>query len=67
MSLPGGVDIGRLDLSIDWRVCAAAFDATLATLGIAAVLPIARATRPRLAGELVGSTSSTTLASQRAR
>jgi predicted permease len=67
MSLPGGVDIGRLDLSIDWRVCAVAFGATLATLVIAAVLPIARATRPRLAGELVGNTSSSTLASQRIR
>jgi predicted permease len=67
MSLPGGVDIGRLDLSIDWRVCAVAGVATLATLLIAAVLPLARATRPRLASELVGNTSSTTLASQRVR
>lgn len=67
MSLPGGVDIGRLDLSIDWRVCAVALGATLATLVVAAVLPVARATRPRLASELVGNTSSTTLASQRVR
>ncbi|HEY0873951.1 MAG TPA: ABC transporter permease [Vicinamibacterales bacterium] len=67
MSLPGGVDIGRLDLSIDWRVSAVAFGATLATLGLAAVLPITRATRPRLAGELIGNTSSSTLASQRVR
>jgi predicted permease len=67
LRLPGGVDIGRLDLSIDWRVSAVALAATLATLVIAAVLPIARATRPRLASELVGSASSTTLASQRVR
>ena len=67
MSLPGGVDIGRLDLSIDWRVCVVAAGATLATLLIAALLPIARATRPRLASELVGNASSTTLASQRVR
>lgn len=67
MSLPGGVDIGRLNLSIDWRVCAVALAATLATLLVAAALPIARATRPRLAGELTGTTSSTTRASQRIR
>jgi predicted permease len=67
MRLPGGVDIGRLDLSIDWRVCAVAAAATIGTLLLAAVLPLARATRPRLASELVGNTSSTTLASQRAR
>jgi predicted permease len=67
MSLPGGVDMGRLDLSIDWRVCAVAAGATLVTLLIAAVLPIARATRTRLTSELIGNTSSTTLASQRVR
>ena len=67
LRLPGGVDIGRLDLSIDWRVCAVAVAATLATLIVAATLPIARATRPRLSGELVGNSSSTTLASQRIR
>ncbi len=67
LSLPGGVDIGRLDLSIDWRVCAVAAAATLATLLTAAALPIARATRERLAGELAGASSSTTLASQRMR
>ena len=67
LTLPGGVDIGRLDLSIDWRVCAAAVAATVATLLVAALLPVARATRPRLAGELVAASSSTTLASQRVR
>jgi predicted permease len=67
MRLPGGVDIGRLDLSIDWRVCAVSCAATLATLVIAAVLPISRATRPRLASELVGNNWSATLASQRVR
>jgi putative ABC transport system permease protein len=67
LSLPGGVDIARLDLSIDWRVCAVAVAATLATLVIAATLPIARATRSRLPGELVATSLSTTLASQRIR
>jgi predicted permease len=67
LSLPGGVDIGRLDLSIDWRVCVVAIGATLATLFVAAMLPITRATRPRLASELAGHASSATLASQRVR
>ena len=67
LSLPGGVDIGRLDLSLDWRVTAVAIVATMATLLIAATLPITRATRGRLAGELVGMSSSTSLASQRVR
>jgi predicted permease len=67
LSLPGGVDIRRLDPSIDWRVCAVAVAATFATLLIAATAPIARATRHRLASELVGASSSTALASQRVR
>lgn len=67
LSLPGGVDIGRLDVSIDWRVAAVALVATVGTLLVAAMLPIARATRGRLAGELVGAPSSTSLASQRVR
>jgi hypothetical protein len=66
MRLPGGVDIGRLDLSIDWRVWLVALGGTLATLVAAASLPIVRATRQRLAGELIG-ISSSTLASQRVR
>ena len=67
MSLPGGVDIGRLNLSIDWRVCVAAVAATIVTMLASSLLPIARATRPRLAGELVMASASTTLASQRVR
>jgi ABC-type antimicrobial peptide transport system permease subunit len=67
ITLPGGLDTGRLDLSIDWRVCAAAIAATVVTLLAAGVLPIARSTRSRLAGELFAGPSSTTLASQRAR
>ena len=34
LTLPGGVNIGRLDLSIDWRVCAAAIAATVLTFGL---------------------------------
>lgn len=67
LSLPGGVDLTRLNLSIDWRVCIVAIAATVATLLAAAAVPIARATRPRLASELISATASTTLASQRVR
>jgi predicted permease len=66
-SIAGGVDMARLDLSIDWRVLAVAIAATLFTLLAAAVRPITRATRQRLGGELVAGSSSTSLASQRAR
>jgi predicted permease len=66
-SLPGGVDIGRLDLAIDWRVGAAAIAATVLTLAVAAALPITRATRLRLAGELLTGPSATTLGSLRVR
>lgn len=67
LSLPGGVNIGRLDLSLDWRVCAVAIAATVVTLVLAAALPIARSTRLRLAGELLAGPSTTTLGSLRIR
>ena len=67
LSLPGGVNIGRLDLSIDWRVCGVAIAATAVTLVLAAGLPLARATRLRLAGELLAGSSATTLGSLRVR
>ena len=40
-----GVDLGRLDLSIDWRVLAVGIAAVLLTLMAAAALPIVRFTR----------------------
>jgi predicted permease len=67
LSLPGGVNIGRLDLSIDWRVSAVAIAATAVTLFLAAALPLARATRPCLWGELLAGPSATTLGSLRVR
>jgi len=67
LSLPGGVNIGRLDLSLDWRVCAVAIGATVVTLLLAAALPLARSTRLRLAGELLAGASATTLGSLRIR
>jgi predicted permease len=67
LSLPGGIDLSRLDLSIDWRVLAAAIAATILTLATAAIVPVARFTRSRLAGELVGSTSTAPASSHRLR
>jgi predicted permease len=68
LSLPGGVDLGRLDLSIDWRVLAAAVIAAVLTLVSAAWLPITRFTRTSLAGELVAGPGATpTVSSHRTR
>ena len=68
LSLPGGVDLGRLDLSIDWRVLGAATATTLVTLLAAAWLPISRSTRTSLAKDLVtGPAPTPSSASQRIR
>lgn len=67
LSLPSGVDIGRLDLSIDWRVVAVAVATAALTMLIAATLPLRRATRLRVAGELLAGPSGTTLSSLRTR
>jgi len=63
LSLPGGVNLGRLDLSIDWRVVFAAIGATALTLVLAAWLPVSRFTRAALAGELVAGPAATASAS----
>jgi putative ABC transport system permease protein len=67
LSLPGGVDLGRLDLSLDWRVLFAALSITVLTLVAAALLPMARFTRASLAGELIAANSTTPASSQRLR
>ena len=67
LNLPGGVEIGRLDLTIDWRVLAIATVATSLTLLAAVSVPIARTTRLRLAGELLAGPSGATLGSLRVR
>jgi len=63
LSLPGGVDLGRLDLSMDWRVFAVAVATTVLTLVVAAWLPVSRFTRARLAGELIAGPATTASAS----
>jgi putative ABC transport system permease protein len=68
LSLPGGVDLGRLDVSLDWRVLLAGISMTTTTLVLAASLPIARFTQKTLAGEVLqGPAITTSVASQRVR
>lgn len=68
LSLPGGVDLGRLDVSLDWRVLLAGMVMTTITLALSACLPIARFTRQRLAGDLLqGPATTASFASQRVR
>lgn len=68
LSLPGGVDLGRLDLSIDWRVLSAAIATTVLALIAAAGLPILRSTRLRRASELwPGPAATASVRSQRLR
>jgi predicted permease len=44
-SLPGGVDLTRLDLTFDWRVAVAALAGCLLAVGVAGLVPIVRFTR----------------------
>jgi predicted permease len=68
LRLPGGVDLGRLDLSIDWRVLAAAVASTALTLLVSAGLPVRRFTRSGLApGLSAGPAPTPSAASLRAR
>ena len=67
LSLPGGVNLSRLDLSIDWRVLGFALVGTLLSLGIATFIPIRRFTNERLVGDLVGSTATPSASSHRFR
>jgi predicted permease len=50
LSLPGGVNVGRLDLSVDWRLCLTALVATLSTLALAGGVPLWQVIHGRLAG-----------------
>ena len=53
LTLPGGVNLGRLDLSFDWRVLIAAILTTLLALVAAASVPINRFSRIGPATELL--------------
>jgi hypothetical protein len=67
LSLPGGVDLGRLDLSLDWRVLGAAIGTTTLTLATAGLVPLLRFTRRDIAGEIVAVRSTTPASSQQLR
>jgi putative ABC transport system permease protein len=68
LSLPGGVDLRRLNLSFDTRVLAAALVMTFGSLAVAAWWPIRRCTRASLSGDLVsGPAPTASKSSQRLR
>jgi predicted permease len=59
LSLPGGLDFGRLDLSPDWRVLSVALAVTFGTCALAAWLPLVRFTRGTMARTLLAVPSAT--------
>ena len=67
LSLPGGVDVGRLDLSLDVRVVVAALAITILTVVGGVFVPVSRFTRPDLAAELNASASTGLQSSQKFR
>ena len=67
LSLPGGVDLARLDLSIDLRVLFAALLTTVLTLAGASFIPLSRFTRADVAGELIAPTATSTRSSHKLR
>ena len=67
LSLPGGVNVGRLDLSVDWRLCAVALIATFITLVVAGALPLWNVSHRRLAGEVSTGPSTTSVDAWRLR
>ena len=67
LSLPGGVDLARLDLSIDLRVLLAGLLTTVVTLTGASFVPLSRFTRADLAVDLIAPTATSTRSSHRLR
>lgn len=67
LSLPGGVDLARLDLSIDLRVLFAGLLTTSVTLAGASFVPVSRFTRAEVANDLIAPTSTSTRSSHRLR
>jgi predicted permease len=67
LSLPGGVNLGRLDLSLDWRFALTAFVATIVTLAAAGAVPLWKVTHARLAGEVATGPVQTTVSALRTR
>ncbi len=68
LSLPGGVDLSRLDLSFDWRVVVVALGSAAAVMFIAAAVPIWHSTSGvRLGDMFAGPAATASVASQRLR
>jgi predicted permease len=67
LSLPGGLEITRLDLTPDWRLAAFGVLGALVTLALAGTGPLLRSTRPVLASDLALSSGRSTPSSYRAR
>lgn len=67
LSLPGGLDIGRLNLAPDWRVILVAAGAALLAIMAAAVVPLRRSTRHSLVTDLASSSLKSTPSSLRIR
>ena len=57
MTLPGGIELSRLDLGLDWRVVTITIALLLVVTALAAVVAFLRYTRPSLALTLVAGTS----------
>jgi putative ABC transport system permease protein len=66
-SLPGGVDLGRLDLTLDWRVVLVGFSGCLFALGIAGFVPVVRFTRAAANTNLMARTATAARSSLRMR
>jgi predicted permease len=67
LQLPGGIDMARLDLSLDWRVVTFGVLTTSTVLLAAAAVPIARAVRLNIAGQLITGLVAGTRESMRTR
>ena len=65
--LTDGVDLGRIDLSVDWLVLASALVVAVGTMASAAVQPLLRFSRATITAGLSSSSQTTTPASARMR
>jgi predicted permease len=66
-TLPSGLGLDRLDLTLDWKIAAFALAIGTTTMACAALLPLLRFSRPAVALELAGGASTTSGASLRLR
>lgn len=67
LTLPGGVELSRVGLSIDWRVVTFAISALVVVTGAAGLLPLLRYSHPSLALAVIVGPTSAPLSSLRFR